>query len=348
MASASVKITDGADDGHYDTVIPTCDMTGTAVRVGTVAFMSTVFHGGLRFPNVNVPQGVTLDTATITVQVTSVNGTPEFTIFGNDVDDAPTWSDVCAGGNRPGDMGAKTTASVSPSVVSVGQKSFDVKSICQEIIDRPGFGGAIRFSLENDKAPGSAHFILFEAEEFGVPTYGAAQLDLTWTPVEYIMPVHGIESVDLEDGAPRVFPYRHVGGGSTYKREEGFCGVQASLAADAEVYLRFKKLGDTLPSGTPYAYLLAQALATSGKIDAVLDWAALAEEEDPSAATFNTEGQQTITWASGDSGVYKKMEWALNVVAAPAANDRIVARITFKSTSTLAVRSVWHGWVDYH
>lgn len=351
MATINIKITDGADDGQYEYNFgPTCNMTGTSVRVGTVAFHVARYHGGFRFQNVAIPKDSVITAATITVYITSISGTPNFTITAEKVANADAWSATCVAGDRPGSMGTLTTASTSPSVSGAGQKAFDIKTIIQELVDQTSWAenNNLRLQFFNNDTSSDSVNILIEAEELSVPTFGAAELDVTFTPPEYIPMVHVIESVDLRDGSPNVFRSWHEGDGGNYNWEEGFCGVKASLAADAAVYLRFQKLGDTLPSGTPYVMLYGLADAVSNYIDVELFWAAIAAGEKPSAGALNTEGINRLTWAAGDDHDYKKTEWALNVVTAPVANDVVVVKLVFKSTSTLAARSTWKGWLDHH
>lgn len=425
MATINVTIAAGIDDVKMNVGFlgPSAYTTGDAnVRVGFSTFMAGFNeHVGLRFPSVNVAQGIVATAATITVQVVSVSGTPDFTIRGNDVDDAPAWpasitessSDTAAtitsaspgvvtdtahglsngnvvnfsnlsemtelngvsktianvttdtfeiddtsgfaaettggkwslDGNRPGAMGDETTASVSPTVAGTGQISFNVLGIVNEIFQRGSWAANndMRFQLKNN-ATATNNFSM-ESQEVGSPIFGPAQLDITF-PEDYIMPVFPIESVDY-DGAPKVFPSRHVGDGSNYPIEEGFCGVMAALDADSAVFLRFMRLPNTLPGGSPYISLFALADDVALGVTLQLFWAAVAAEEDPSSATLNDEGEQTLTWSPGDDDVYKSLEWQLDVTTVPAAGDIVVAKLLFKSTSDLAVVSTWKGWLQY-
>ncbi len=100
---------------------------------------------GLRFDNLDIPQGANIVSAAIQFTVDEVvNVNPfDLTIYGEDSDDAVTFSsstnDVS---NRP-----LTTASVTwspPDWLAVGdngaaQKTVDISSVIQEIVDRPNF-----------------------------------------------------------------------------------------------------------------------------------------------------------------------------------------------------------------
>lgn len=161
------------------------------------------------------------------------------------------------------------------------------------------------------------------------------------------MSIFGIESVDLA-GEPRVFPRRHTGDGANYPTEEGFCGVMASLDADAIVAVRFMRLPDSMPSGSPYITLASLADAVSGAAKVKLEWAAVAMGAKPSAGPLNDEGVSTLTWSAGDDHDYKELEWQLDAAAVPAAGDIVAARFTFTAASwTLAAISTWKGWLRY-
>lgn len=142
----------------------------------------------------------------------------------------------------------------------------------------------------------------------------------------------------------KVYPDVFVGATNS-KREEGI-GVIASLDADATWSVRFL-MPSTLPSGTAKLKLLALASATSGVAKVNPKWASVAAEESPdiAAGSLNAEGVQTVTWASGDSDVYKELEIALDADTV-AADEVIVMDIVFETSSwTLAAKSVWQAFI---
>jgi hypothetical protein len=99
---------------------------------GGVHFLNPNNNPGYRFQTVDVPQGVTIDSATLTLEVTSAGASGS--LFGNDVDDAPVWADSAG----PVEMTA-TTASVTLDATTLGTKALDVTAIVQEIVDRAGW-----------------------------------------------------------------------------------------------------------------------------------------------------------------------------------------------------------------
>ena len=141
--------------------------------------------------------------------------------------------------------------------------------------------------------------------------------------------------------ADRVFPYVYIGAAAGSKHEEGL-GVQASVGADSTWRLRFS-MPPMLPSGTCKLRLWAMANATSNAAKVNPKWASIAMEEDPSAATLQAEGTQTLTWAAGDNDQYKELKVVLDADTA-VANENIAMDLVFETSSwTLAAVSVWQA-----
>jgi len=120
-----------ADDGHEE------DGT-TWWSSGTDFFKAGrnsghTFHGGLHFTTVAIPQGATIDDATLGFEVKTTFGTPQVTVYAEDTDDASAISSS----NRPSQW-TKTTASADATTAlsSTGARTVDVTTIIQEIVDR--------------------------------------------------------------------------------------------------------------------------------------------------------------------------------------------------------------------
>jgi hypothetical protein len=167
------EIVAGADDassnyyGNFDT-------NNTVLVAGSTGISST-HYAGLRFQSIAIPQGVTIDSAILTIDVTSVSGTPSIRIYGNDVDNAAAWADP---GNLIKNI-TKTTAFVSLSPVATGITTAGVSAVVQEIMNRVGWNSnnAIAFFFEH--AGGANEFFNFAAYEHA--TRDEAQLDITYT-----------------------------------------------------------------------------------------------------------------------------------------------------------------------
>ena len=91
MPSVQIAITSGADDIFtQDSVIyPSYSYLFVFVNTEHGQYANT----GLRFPSVDVPQGATIDSATITTYGgDSIAGAPLLYLYGDDVDDAGSWT----------------------------------------------------------------------------------------------------------------------------------------------------------------------------------------------------------------------------------------------------------------
>lgn len=141
----------------------------------------------------------------------------------------------------------------------------------------------------------------------------------------------------------RVFPNIHVGAGANSKQEEGL-GVEASVGADSIWRLRFKT-PEVLPAGTATLEALALANATAGVARINVQWASVADEEDPSSAVLNAEGVVSVTWGAGDNDQYKRLSVVLDADTV-VAGEMIVMDLTFETASwTLAQISTWFPFV---
>lgn len=113
---------------------------------------------GFRFPNVTIPQGATINSATFhyTAFDTDSTNPPNVVIFAEDIDDSPTFTTtgsdspdtVAFGGSR-----ATTTTGVAWPLSAGGQilntatSSPDISSVIQEVIDRPGWSSGNALSI---------------------------------------------------------------------------------------------------------------------------------------------------------------------------------------------------------
>lgn len=173
MATVSVGISDTLDDGS--------ELPGVAFQTGSLAagFISGVFEGNafLRFLAVTGPtSGATINTATITLNITAIAGTPNTTVFGVDVDDAAAFSDP---GNLPS-AAAKTTASSDGDPAGTGTQTINVVTQVQEIINRAGWasGNDMAFVWDDNAGSGSNSWT---AEDFQAAGTAHAVLDIDYT-----------------------------------------------------------------------------------------------------------------------------------------------------------------------
>lgn len=144
--------------------------------------------------------------------------------------------------------------------------------------------------------------------------------------------LYPVSAIPVTSG--KVFPSVHVGAGSNSKHDYGLCFI-ASLSADAIWRLRFI-VPPALPSGTCTFRAWGLANATSGSAKLNPKWVSVADAEDPSSATLQAEGTQTLTWSSGDNDKYKQLSVTLDADT-PVANEMIVMDLVGETSSwTLA------------
>lgn len=122
-------------------------------------FSNNAMDPGFRWRTVAVPQGATIDNATLKINVTgSSTDYGAGTLWGDDSDDAATWQDSTRPATR-----TKTTASVPiPKAGSTGIKSYTVTDVVQEIVNRPGWvsGNDLALFIINDGA--NSRFTIIE------------------------------------------------------------------------------------------------------------------------------------------------------------------------------------------
>lgn len=129
-------IASSADDGIEAVVAGTWGDTDYYVAIFTDN-VGPYSHAGFRFTSVAVPQGATIDLATLTVNVMGTLAPPYGggTIYGVDEDNCAAWETA----TRPS-VRAKTTASTSfPAPTGPGLVTRDVTAIVQEQVNRAGF-----------------------------------------------------------------------------------------------------------------------------------------------------------------------------------------------------------------
>lgn len=154
MATYSLSITSDANDGHEVEGTTWDDRVAEGYSVGEWFGVlqsnnpATDRLGAVRFPSTGIPQGSTISTATLTVQITfASNADPTNAVMlvtGDDVDDSPALSST----HRPSSGWTNTSATATKAGLAVGACVIDVASIVQEIVNRAGFsGGALAFKF---------------------------------------------------------------------------------------------------------------------------------------------------------------------------------------------------------
>lgn len=147
MTTLNIPIAASADDA--------IEATPAAASVTAASGLSDATNEwqGLRFVNVTIPSGATINTASVSVVIAVTSqDEPNHPIYGNDVDDAAAFSAIA--GSVSGRT--QTTATVTWSSTDLGatgtsrHDSPDLSTIVQEIIDRGGWasGNAMAFMIQ--------------------------------------------------------------------------------------------------------------------------------------------------------------------------------------------------------
>lgn len=133
-------ITADADDGYS----VTNGNFYTSLTQFFGAYGGYLYYPFARFLALNIPPGSTIVLADLIVNVPTISASGNTgMIRGYDVDNAAQFA---VGGPRP-ESSPQTTAGISANLTTTGLKTFNITSILQEIIDRPGWAALNDFAL---------------------------------------------------------------------------------------------------------------------------------------------------------------------------------------------------------
>mgnify|MGYP001399908884 CR=1 FL=1 len=132
MPTYTASIAASTDDA--DQAAGTVSLTGTTINVN-----GTGQYGGLRFTGVTIPQGATIDSATLDVEIISTTyDDPDLTIYAEATDDAATFAS--SSNNISGRTSTTATVTWTATAIGAGVKtSPSIAAIIQEIVNRPGW-----------------------------------------------------------------------------------------------------------------------------------------------------------------------------------------------------------------
>ncbi len=141
------RIAAGADD--VEQVASSGAMRLTSSDLEFVADGADVQLVGLRFPNVDVPQGATLQEAWLELQVDEVTtGAASLRIEGQDADDAQPFTTAADNlAARPRTSAAVVWSPPDWPAVGAKQQTPDLRSVVQEIVARPGWAAGRALAL---------------------------------------------------------------------------------------------------------------------------------------------------------------------------------------------------------
>ena len=141
----NLQVGASTDDAYRRLTAPYWALNASDIRVGAFGAATYQFGGGMRFLNVTIPQGTTIDAAYLTLRARAVtqNGTVVNTrISAEDVDNPATFADDAAAFDAR--WANRTTARVDwddiPTFTSnVDYNSPEIKTVIQEVVDRGGW-----------------------------------------------------------------------------------------------------------------------------------------------------------------------------------------------------------------
>ncbi len=136
----SVRVNASSDDAEEQTSNGSMDLSSSDMELG--ADGSTAQWVGMRFSNISIPQGATITSAYIEFEVDETDsGSTNVTIWGEDIDDAPTFT------SSTFNITSRTTTTASVlwkeiaawNTVNEKKQSPSLITIIQEIVNRPGW-----------------------------------------------------------------------------------------------------------------------------------------------------------------------------------------------------------------
>ncbi|WP_095045564.1 hypothetical protein [Candidatus Promineifilum breve] len=170
MSTYSATISASGDDARE---------TGGSVNLtgANVTFQANNHYGGLRFVNVTIPAGSTINSAGLTVILPSASfDDPDLTIWGQDSDDAATFTTTA--NDVSGRTATTATTLWTAGNIGTGAKtSPSLAGIIQEIINRAGWASGNDIALIL-KANSTSPF-RYNAYDGGGADYATLAVDYT-------------------------------------------------------------------------------------------------------------------------------------------------------------------------
>jgi len=137
MADLNISVAAGSDDAEETSAPSVPNLTSSDLDF----YNGTVEYVGIRFLNVTIPAGSTIDTVIIrgTAKTTRSGSGHTQTIYCEDIDDAPTFT--AANGNISSRTKTTASASWTPGAVTANNTydTVDFTAVLQEVIDRGGW-----------------------------------------------------------------------------------------------------------------------------------------------------------------------------------------------------------------
>jgi hypothetical protein len=143
MATLDRQVAASADDCfvYWDGLAWVFSFGVPRIRLGYHAADQYKQGGGMRFLNITIPKGATIDAAYLTITARDSDNLNDVNskIHGEDVDDAATFSDLADYQGRDRTTAVVNWDGIASWTENVEYNSPEIKTIIQEIIDRAGW-----------------------------------------------------------------------------------------------------------------------------------------------------------------------------------------------------------------
>jgi hypothetical protein len=194
MTTLNLAITTGDDDAQ--------ETSGTMLLTGTSNNANNVSqYIGLRFQNVTIPQGSTINTAVLSCYLVSTSyDSPDTTIYGDNADNSAAFTTTASDiSNR-----TATTATVAYTASNIGtgyKDTPDLSAVIEEITDRGSWssGNALTLIITGDSAGSVYRIRSYEGDSAQAPTLA----------IDYTAPAGGSHANRKTNRIPLT---SHVGG----------------------------------------------------------------------------------------------------------------------------------------
>ncbi|WP_425985838.1 glycine-rich domain-containing protein [Brevundimonas sp. TWP1-2-1b1] len=187
----NLAVTSGADDGSYSS---TGGNSGFTFGAGIYSGQST--YAFIRFLNVAIPQGATITSATLGLEVQTAYGTKWGTLKGIDLDTCPA-----RGVSR---ASLPYTDAATPITQANLHSTLNVTAIVQEIVSRPGWASGGALGLLGDPTGSDDEIYFFGFEDGYAPTLTVVYEAAAPEPIVQLITTVGAGSVNVPAGYNRV------------------------------------------------------------------------------------------------------------------------------------------------
>ena len=140
-----------------------------------------IWESCLHFSSVPIRREAIIVSATLAINVSEIiGGTPTLKVHGEDADNPATVASRASGEAR-----VRTTAYTTWSPPSTGEKTIDIKTAIQEIVDRAGwsYGNALNILIDNSFTGNPTRLVKAESyatydRTLTITTYGPPQIQI--------------------------------------------------------------------------------------------------------------------------------------------------------------------------